>query len=346
MPLGSAPTTTIDIDYTRAQGKASTGRILFQPPRQKLGSTMLSNAAVPVDLIGGVATVNLARLPAGTYKAIEQIDGLQQRTIEFALPLTSPEIVQYEDIVPVSPVPARFTYVAKINGVSPDPITGNIALTAIEGPKGDKGDPGDPGPKGDKGDPGNPGTQGLKGDKGDQGDVGPKGDKGDPGNPGVGLADRILRIADHSKTAGSVNTYDMANTDNAWDFFVNGPPEYSIPAAVGDDIEVSYNYLIAGATTSFVDLAVVTGSTPTKQRYLASGTSVPAFQGNAADYPSDASFQGRSGVLGFTVQAGDLDAGNVRLRWVIKTSNTNGKMYANDNYPLIVGIRVTRLSGN
>jgi len=156
--------------------------------------------------------------------------------------------------------------------------------------------------------------------------------------------DRVVRSADHSKQ-GAGDTYDMPNTSGAWALFT-GPTEYSIAAAIGDDIEIAYNVLIAGAVTSFIDLVVVTGGTPTPQRYLGSGISTPTFQGCAGNYPSDANFQGRSGTLGFVVQAGDLDSGNIRVRWTIKTSNTNGKMYANDNYPLMLRIRNTRLSGS
>lgn len=351
MPLGSALTSTIDIDFTRAQGSASTGRIWFQPPRQKVGTTMVNGVGVPVDLVQGVATINLVRLPQGTYRVVEQLDGLRQRSFDFALPLSAAAVVQYEDIVETSPVPARYTAVRTINGVPPNATTGDIELTAIQGPKGDKGDKGDPGnngtngspgPKGDKGDPGTNGVDGSPGAKGDKGD---KGDPGDQGPPGTGLADRIIRVADHSKQ-GAGDYYSMANTDGAWDFFTGGPAEYSVAAAVGDDIEVAYNYLIAGAVTSFVDLAVVTGSSPTRQRYLASGNATPSFSGSSGNYPTDANFTGRSGTFGFTVQAGDLDSGLVRLRWVIKTSNTNGRMYANDNYPLMLSIRNTRLSGS
>lgn len=200
MPLGSAPTSTIDIDFTRAQGTASTGRIVFQPPRQKVGTTMLSNAPVIADLSAGVAMINLVRLPQGTYRVVEQIDGRPDRTYDFALPTTAAPVVQYEDVVPIGPVPARHQYVSTINGVAPNPTTGNLELEAIEGPagpKGDKGDPGttgtngvdgSPGPKGDKGDkgdPGDPGTDGLPGADGADGAAGPKGDKGDPGDDGA-----------------------------------------------------------------------------------------------------------------------------------------------------------------
>lgn len=191
MPLGSALTTTIDIDYTRAQGTASTGRILFQPPRQPVGTTMVSSAPVPADLVAGVASIDLVRLPQGTYRVIEQLDGQRERSYDFALPLSAPPLVQYEQIVPVNAVPARHQYVSTINGIAPNLITGNITLETLVGPKGDKGDPGDDGAPGTNGTNGVDGAPGAKGDKGDPGDdggvgpAGPKGDKGDPGNDGA-----------------------------------------------------------------------------------------------------------------------------------------------------------------
>lgn len=148
MPLGSALISTIDIDFTRAQGIASTGRIWFQPPRQKVGTTMLSGAPIPINLIQGVATVDLTRLPQGTYRVVEQIDGRPDRAYNFALPLTAPAVVQYEDIVQVNPIPAWHQYVSKINGISPDRVTGNITLESLEGPKGDPGDDGEQGAPG------------------------------------------------------------------------------------------------------------------------------------------------------------------------------------------------------
>lgn len=438
MPLGLALTSKIDIDFTRAQGVASEGRIWFQPPRQKVGTTMVDGAAVPANLKRGVATIDLVRLPAGTYRVIEQLEGRPDRSYDFALPLTAAAVVQYEDIVQVNPVPVKHQYVSTINGVSPDATTGNIVVATggastldeladvlIANPANNQV------VRFDNGLWKNlslaavalsgaySSLTGLPAIPDDPADIGAAALvhthtvaqltdfvesvdarielivaaapsaldtlnelaaalNNDPDFaasvttalaakaalvhthaisqitglqaaldtiPLRALPDRILRIADHSKQAGAVNTYDMANTDSAWDFFVGGPPEYSFQAAVGDDVEVTYSCLIAGATTSYVDLAVVTGGTPTRQRYLASGIATPTFQGAAGDYPDGSSFQGRSGTLGFTVEAGDLDSGNVRLRWVIKTSNTNGKMYANDNYPLLLSIRVTRLSG-
>lgn len=357
MPLGSAATSTIDIDFTRAQGVNSTGRIIFQPRRDRVGTTIISSFPVEVEIKDGVASVDLVRLPLSTYHVREIIDGRPEFEFSFALPVSSAALIQYEDIAPATVVPTYFTAVRTVNGVAPDPTTGNVVVVGNVGPQGPPGADGEDGEdgaegiqgiqglQGIQGIPGTAGTSGSPGVDGEDGAQGPAGEIGPQGPPGTGFPDRIVRISDRSKEPGDVRTYNMPNTDSAWLLFDDGPAEYSIPAAIGDDIEVSYSILIAGASTSSTDLVVVTGPTPTRQRYLSSGTSNPSFGGPAGNYPSDAGFQGRTGVLGFTVEASDLDSGNVRFRWVIKTSTTNGKMYANNNYPLILGIRNTRLSG-
>lgn len=184
MPLGSALKTRIDIDFTRAQGVASQGRILFQPPRQKVGTTMLDPTPVSAQLINGVATIDLVRLPQGTYRVIEQLQGRPDRSYDFALPLTAPSIVQYEDIVPVNPIPVRHQFVSTINGIAPDPTTGNITLESLEGPPGPQGPQGIPGPQGPEGPMGEDGLQGVAGPQGPQGIQGPPGQDGDDGAAG------------------------------------------------------------------------------------------------------------------------------------------------------------------
>jgi hypothetical protein len=163
MTLGSELKTTIDIDFIRAQGDGSTGQLWFHPPRQKVDGAMLDGVPVPVEIKYGKGTIDLVRLPLGTYRVVEQFKGRVDRSFDFALPLTSPDMVQYEDIVPVSPIPAKHTFVSTINGVPPDPTTGDIELAAIEGPAGPKGDDGDQGPKGDDGEDGAEGPPGPPG---------------------------------------------------------------------------------------------------------------------------------------------------------------------------------------
>lgn len=134
MPLGSAVKSTIDIDYTRAQGVNSSGRITFQPPRIRIGTTMISTHKVMVDIENGVGSVELARLPAGTYRVREEIDGRPPYEYSFALPLSAPSTIQYEEIAAVDPIPEIFTSVKTINGVPPNPVTGDIEIAEGGGP--------------------------------------------------------------------------------------------------------------------------------------------------------------------------------------------------------------------
>lgn len=468
MPLGSALKSTIDIDFTRAQGINSSGYITFEPPRTRVGTTIVSLYRVRVPIVAGVATVDLVRLPAGTYRVQEEIDGRAPYTFNFALPLSAAATIQYEDIAPVDPVPLVYTVVRTINGIPPDPTTGNVVIptggdpidlddltdVAVSSPANGQslvydstdsrwenraltaGDVGasptshthstsqitdfqtavdtrvqlivDAAPSAldtlnelaaalgdDANFAGTVATEladkqpldsdltaiaGLMPTDNDilqrisgswasrtmaqlktslalnKADVGLTNvdDTSDLGKPlstaaiaAIGqraLPNRIVRVKDKSKQ-GAGDTYNLPNTASAWALFAAGPSEYSIQANVGDDICVDYDFMMQIHVSCFFDFAVVTGGTPTVQRYLASGSNTPTFNGPSGSYPSNEQFQGIVGSLGFTVESGDLDSGSVRLRWAIKTSVDTGKIYANNNYPLSVGIVNTRLSG-
>lgn len=389
MPLGSALKSTIDIDFTRAQGINSSGSIIFAPPRTRVGTTVISPQKVRAHLVAGVATIELVRLPAGTYHVREEIDGQAPYEFNFALPIGAAATIQYEDLAPVDPVPLTYTSVRTINGLPPDPTTGNIVVT-VEGSISL-----DALSDAVIASPAN--GQALVYDGVDSrwenrsltaGDVGAAatGHAHSIGNvtgltealdakSGIGhlhtvsqitdfetaveiiaeliseeaaaeraLPNRIIRVIDKTKE-GAGNTYDLPSTSDVWALFAAGPAECTIQANVGDDISVYYDFLIQTHVSSFFDFAVVTGGTPTVQRYLSSGSSTPTFNGPSGSYPSNEGFQGIKGSLGFTVQSADLDAGFVRLRWAIKTSTANGKIYANNNYPLTVNVVNTRLSG-
>lgn len=468
MPLGSALKSTIDIDFSRAQGVNSSGQITFEPPRVRIGTTIISTSRIVVPVVAGVATVQLVRLPAGTYHVLEEIDGRTPYEFNFALPLSAAETIQYEDIAPVDPVPLVYTSVRTINGAFPDPTTGNIVLATggdpialdaltdvvISSPANGNSlvfdgvdsrwenhsltadDVGaspighthpasqitdfqaavdtriqlivDAAPSaldtlnelaaalGD--DPDFAGTvtlslsnkqpldadltaiAGLTPANNDvlqriagawanrtpaqlksslsfsKVDVGLSSvdDTSDLDKPlstaaiaAIGqraLPNRIVRIKDRTKE-GAGNTYDLPNTTDAWVLFGAGPAEYTIAANIGDDISLYYDFLMQTHVSSFFDFVVVTGGAPTVQRYLSSASSTPTFNGPSGSYPSNEGFQGVKGMLDFLVEAADLDSGFVRLRWTIKTSTTNGKIYANNNYPLSIRVVNTRLSG-
>lgn len=134
MPLGAAATSTIDIDFTRAQGTSSQGVITFVPPRQRIGTTVLSSRGVRVDIEDGVGSISLVQLPAGTYQVIEEIDGTEAYSWSFALPVGSAATIQYETIAATTPVPDFYTTVKSVNGVLPNAVTGNVTVTAEAGP--------------------------------------------------------------------------------------------------------------------------------------------------------------------------------------------------------------------
>jgi len=157
MSLGSIAKTKIDIDFIRAQGIASSGRIIFTPPRQRIGTKMLSTYPVAVEIQIGVGSVELARLPAGTYHVREEIDGRPAYEFLFSLPLDSPSLLRYELIASVSLPPVVYTVVRTVNGVSPNPTTGDVVIPAGVGPEGPEGPPGDDGEDGADGPPGPPG---------------------------------------------------------------------------------------------------------------------------------------------------------------------------------------------
>lgn len=467
MPLGSALKSTIDIDFTRAQGINSSGQITFEPPRTRIGTTIISPFKIRVPIVNGVGTVELVRLPAGTYHVREEIDGRAPYEFNFSLPTSSVSTIQYEEISPVESVPLVYTSVKTINGVPPNPVTGNIdiagggaqeledledviltsvlnghvlvydsselvwenrALTATDVGASPTGHTHSSSQITDfqssvdariqlivdaapaaldtlnelaaslADDPDFAGTMtlalagkqpldldlttiaGLTPTDGDvlqrmsgawanrtasqlktslalsKSDVGlsavdntSDADKPVSTAQAVSIAQRILppriiRVKDKSKQ-GAGDTYNLPSTSDTWQLFVAGPAEYTVQANVGDDISVYYDLLMQIHVSSFFDFVVVTGGTPTVQRYLSSGSSTPSFNGPSGSYPSNEQFQGVNGMLGFSVEAGDLDAGNVRLQWAIRTTTANGKIYANNNYPLTVRVVNTRLSG-
>lgn len=193
MPLGSTPKSKIEIDFTRAQGINSTGRILFQPARVRAGTTMISNYAVVVDIRDGVGSVELARLPSGTYRVREEIDGRPPYEFAFGLPLNSASVIQYEEIAAISSVPNTYTVVRTINGTAPDPVTGNVEISEIVGPPGPQGPVGPQGAQGPigpsgsdglQGPPGPEGPPGIDGAEGPAGEIGPQGPQGLPGSDG------------------------------------------------------------------------------------------------------------------------------------------------------------------
>jgi hypothetical protein len=106
--------------------------------------------------------------------------------------------------------------------------------------------------------------------------------------------------------------------------------ELSIPAAVGDYVEIGAEFFIDPAsTTPFTDIGVIVGSTIV--RFMSSGTGTAAVEGMPGFYPT-ASFRTVFSPMGFVVTAPDLDGGNVR--WVVATNSAGtGTLFASTAGP-------------
>lgn len=107
----------------------------------------------------------------------------------------------------------------------------------------------------------------------------------------------------------------------------------AIPAVVGEWIELSTKCMMSfGGSTMFYSLIVTSAGSIV--RYSSSGSATPAPEGDPGMYPSPGTFRTMPGVFGFTVGAGDLNAGNVTFGWAYKgTSDATAKVYASVNYP-------------
>lgn len=129
-------------------------------------------------------------------------------------------------------------------------------------------------------------------------------------------------------TSGNVDPF--PNTGGSWAVLPGF--ELAIPAAVGDDVEVSVHAMRTNTESAFLDVAVLVGSTIV--RYLATGTSSPAIEGDPGWYPGapGTHYPTQSGARGFTVEAGHLDGGQVRFVLVCLAAGA-GRLYASASFP-------------
>lgn len=133
----------------------------------------------------------------------------------------------------------------------------------------------------------------------------------------------IVRQAYH--TSGDIT---MTNTAGQW-VAVSGM-EISLPAAVGDWVELTSSLMFQATGSDYFDLAVIQGST-IKRRSSSGSTTVTA-EGDTGIYPSPQSFRTSGCLFAFTVTADDLDSGNVRFALI--TIGTGGsKLFASTTYP-------------
>jgi hypothetical protein len=128
-------------------------------------------------------------------------------------------------------------------------------------------------------------------------------------------------------TTGNVSP--LPNTAGGWQALSGFT--LSLPAAVGDWVELGLQAMRSDASNAFVDVAVKVGSSLV--RYLGSGTSTPLVEGDPAWYPDPAAeYLSQSVARGFTVTADDLDGTNVVFVVAVKANGT-GVFYASSDFP-------------
>lgn len=129
-------------------------------------------------------------------------------------------------------------------------------------------------------------------------------------------------------TSGNVNPF--PDTAGAW---VALPGfELSIPAAVGDDVELTITAMRTNTESAFLDAAVIVGSTIV--RYLGTGGASPGIEGDPGWYPGapGTHYPAQNGPRGFTVTAPDLDGSNVRFVIACRGAGA-GQLYASTSFP-------------
>ena len=132
-------------------------------------------------------------------------------------------------------------------------------------------------------------------------------------------------------TAGDITA---PSTAGAWELLAG--TTISIPAAVGDYVELSVTMMTSGTIGMFLDWTVAVSAAIA--RAMSSDTSTPAGEGVPGLYPQPNSFRAALGDWGFVVEAGHRDGGNVVFQLAAKAGGS-GTIYRSTTYPMILVAR-------
>jgi hypothetical protein len=287
--------------------------------------------AVPIDFTA-IATDNTSVSPSGWgYRVDYRLTSRSETLYTFAPAGTT---VDLASISGTEPVPAVFTTVRTVNHLPPTP-DGNVTIDAgdvsipdatavIKGKLQLAGDLG--------GTASAPMVPALAGKEvagaaaalaGQLAPVAFSGAYGDlTGRPAIPRAP-IVRHA--YVTSGDVT---LPNTGGQWQPLAG--LELSLPASVGEFVEIGASGMRASSGNAFLDVGVVVGSGIV--RYLATGTDQPAAEGDPAWYGQPNSYATISSPRGFVVQAGHLDGGNVRFVVAVRAAGSS-TFFASVAYP-------------
>jgi hypothetical protein len=314
------------------------------PPALVVGSPAYAIDQAPIEIeldAAGVisrdvtATNNSGAGPTGwTYRVDYALRSRSQTLYTFAPAGGSIDLVT---IAGAEPVEGRATLVLTVGGVGPD-VNGNIPVESI---------PGTPGAPG-RGVTGtaivsghlivsySDATQqdvgqvvGANGTNGTNGINGTNGADGQQGPPGPSPKVRHTRI-----TSGNIA---IPNTAGAWEVLAG--VSLSLPAAVGDYVEIGMAGMRSPTSGMFLDACVVVSGAPAM--FLTTGTGSPAVEGDPSWYPPEGGtvpYPSQDAPRGFVVEAGHLSAGSVVFGIAAKGSGS-GTLYASTSFPFYLNAK-------
>lgn len=336
MPLpDSVATATVNATFVDASGATRSGTVTFRPnTRVTVGSTGITVDPVIVELIDGKMTATIAATddpdlsPSGwAYTIIVEAGRTRFSQTSFVPAAGSPH--DLFDLIPVSPVDPVSPDVKSVNGILPNPTTGNVDLGPISAPvtsvagktgavtlvKADVGlanvdntsDAAKPLSAADiaalagKSDTGHNHT-------GTYSPVGHTHAQADVTGLVTGLAAKQddLTFVQAYLSAGNVN---LNTATSSW-AVLSGSPTLSIPAAVGDRIGFDASIGRQANSNLYMDIGVVVSGTI--RRWLGNGSTVTpdaSYEGDIALYHTNV--PARSGERRFVVTSNDLDGSNV-----------------------------------
>jgi hypothetical protein len=129
---------------------------------------------------------------------------------------------------------------------------------------------------------------------------------------------------------------DIAVPNTGGAFALVAATTISIPAVVGDYVELNFDMMHNLTGSNYQDwCVVVTGAIA---RAASSNTATPGAEGQVALYPGAASFSTAAGPFGFVVTGGDLDGGSVTFQLAVKTTGV-GTIFRSATYPMTLTAR-------
>lgn len=321
-PVPEEQTVLITLDYLKAKNVAARGLVVFTPPRFLQPPThIVTSAPCPAEVENGEGQVRLIPSDAGTFQVQEFLDGLPVLTWHINVPTgLSGQTRSLFSFASVQPI---------VQGVSV-----NTFLSGSGAPASSLGIDGDyymdvPGKVwyGPKALGAWPAGFSVVGPAGTNGMNGINGSPGAPGAPGT----RIGVVSEYI-TSGNVALPDSGGVWRKPGDAAGLPLDFtlSLPAAVGDWVELDASAMKTDTSSAILDSAVQVGSGIA--RYLATGTASPAVEGDPSWYPDSESYVRVAGPRGFYVTAGDLDGGVVKFV-LANLTQAQGTLYASAAFP-------------